>query len=679
MPVRIRILLLALVAVAGVSAAMVVEYRSIDSEVDRLERASEAIALAQRTSQLIHALQKERGLSGGQEVKWDPNHFKNLVAQRKETDEVLSRLRNAGPHSLLSSDWITGFGKELQDMRTRIDTGRVDWQAIRAFYTSGITHALEHIAIELGTLPTNWRRSSMAIVDLASARENLGLIRATITRIYTRGKPLAPELVDLARYYGAFNERLRTFFLDVPDSLRGNAQARLYDDVYGSVSGQTEAVLGGTYKPSVQHSPLPWWNASTHVIDTMKTIENSIYDELVARVAQEVGTKRTELASYISVAFGFALLVALLTALTVKRILHALAILLHTLDQVVSRHDFGLRIRDRFRKDEFGKISRSINDLLKFTDTVIKEKERARDVLQESEARFRALVDASAQIVWTTDATGAVVEDSPSWRAFTGQTYEQWKGWGWLDAFHPEDRERTKALWKHAIETRTPVNTEYRIHHVSGEWRWTAVRAVPLLGADGTVHGWVGMNNDITERKRAEQALHESEARLNEAQRIAHIGSWELNLVDNLVVWPEECYRIFEIDLARFGASYETFLETVHPDDRAAVDFAYTNAVKTRSPYSIDHRLLLSDGRIKHVHEQCETYYEDGRPLRSVGTVQDITERKQAEQALRRSEEQFRLLFESVAEGVFGVDQNGDCMFINPAGCACWDMTTPRN
>jgi PAS domain S-box-containing protein len=123
---------------------------------------------------------------------------------------------------------------------------------------------------------------------------------------------------------------------------------------------------------------------------------------------------------------------------------------------------------------------------------------------REAEARFRALVDVSAQIVWTTDGTGRVIRDSPSWRAFTGQTFEQWKDSGWLDAIHPDDRDRVSGLWRTAVRERTPVHTEYRLRHVSGDWRWTTVRAVPRLDADGSVREWVGMNIDITQQKSAE-------------------------------------------------------------------------------------------------------------------------------------------------------------------------------
>jgi len=150
----------------------------------------------------------------------------------------------------------------------------------------------------------------------------------------------------------------------------------------------------------------------------------------------------------------------------------------------------------------------------------------------------------------------------------------------------------------------------------------------------------------IEERTRE---LKETADRLNEAQRIAHIGSWELNLLNNILTWSDEIYRIFEIDPKRVVASYEAFLDTVHPEDRASVDFAYTNSVKTKTLYAIDHRLVFSDGRIKYVHEQCETFYDkDGKPLCSVGTVQDITERKKAEDKIMEQLD-FLKRFEKVA------------------------------
>ncbi|MBI5442341.1 MAG: GAF domain-containing protein [Deltaproteobacteria bacterium] len=146
-------------------------------------------------------------------------------------------------------------------------------------------------------------------------------------------------------------------------------------------------------------------------------------------------------------------------------------------------------------------------------------------------------------------------------------------------------------------------------------------------------------------RAEAEQALRRSENSLKEAQRIAHVGSWDLDLERNILTWSDEIYRIFEIDHAQFGASYEAFLAAIYPDDRAFVDKAYTESVRTRTPYDIVHRLLMPDGRLKYVNERCETFYgEDGRPLRSLGTIQDISERKRAEMEIARVNRALQML-----------------------------------
>ena len=117
------------------------------------------------------------------------------------------------------------------------------------------------------------------------------------------------------------------------------------------------------------------------------------------------------------------------------------------------------------------------------------------------------------------------------------------------------------------------------------------------------------------ERNAAEADLRRSESSLAEAQRIAHLGNWELDLSSNALHWSAEIYRIFEIDPRAFGASYDAFLAAIHPDDRALVDRAYTESVARRTPYDLVHRLRMKDGRIKYVNERCETYYgPDGNP-----------------------------------------------------------------
>ncbi len=145
----------------------------------------------------------------------------------------------------------------------------------------------------------------------------------------------------------------------------------------------------------------------------------------------------------------------------------------------------------------------------------------------------------------------------------------------------------------------------------------------------------------------AQQTTSKSEACLREAQRLARIGNWELDLVSDTLVWSDEMYRIFEIDPSEFGASYEAVLSYIHPEDRDAVKQAYTESLVKKEPYGIIHRLKLKDGRIKYLHARCTTSYdEQGKPIRSSGTVQDITDRKKTEEALRKSEERLELVLQ---------------------------------
>ena len=158
--------------------------------------------------------------------------------------------------------------------------------------------------------------------------------------------------------------------------------------------------------------------------------------------------------------------------------------------------------------------------------------------------------------------------------------------------------------------------------------------------------------------------------RLNDAQRMAKTGNWELNVAANQLVWSDEIFRIFEIDQGSLEPTYQGFLAAIHPDDRDAVNAAYKRSLVTREPYSIEHRLLFPDGRIKHVLEQCRTIFgADGKALRSVGTVQDISERKIAEQALLDAETRATGYVDNAPGGIFVADPKGRYVNVNPAAC----------
>ncbi|MBL0942695.1 MAG: PAS domain S-box protein [Hydrogenophaga sp.] len=145
---------------------------------------------------------------------------------------------------------------------------------------------------------------------------------------------------------------------------------------------------------------------------------------------------------------------------------------------------------------------------------------------------------------------------------------------------------------------------------------------------------------DITARRRVEERLQASETRLKEAQRIASIGNWERDLRSGQLSWSDEIYRILELDPAKHRPSFRTFLSRVHADDQTLVAEAYRAVADTRELQGMVHRLCMPDGRIKHVRETALTEFDGEQAVRSVGTVQDITAVREAEEALRRLNEE---------------------------------------
>lgn len=179
-------------------------------------------------------------------------------------------------------------------------------------------------------------------------------------------------------------------------------------------------------------------------------------------------------------------------------------------------------------------------------------------------------------------------------------------------------------------------------------WRSTSI--TPFVARDGLLK-YVVIESDITEQKRIADVLKESEElakakelielseqRLNEAQRIANVGYWELNLITGEEVWSDQLYSIFELSPDEIQPSEKNFLSNLHPEDREMAHSSYLQLVKTQKPYQITYRLLLRNGKLKYVNERCHAEFdEQGRPWRSIGTIQDITEQKRGEENLKKS------------------------------------------
>ncbi len=230
---------------------------------------------------------------------------------------------------------------------------------------------------------------------------------------------------------------------------------------------------------------------------------------------------------------------------------------------------------------------------------------------------------------------------------------------GWLRRVHRRDRgqliESIRCCRSGHCER---LKTDLRIRMPDGGWKWFTLRGIVTERRDdGSPSTLEGIVWDVTVPRSREQALLESRNRLTRAEAVAQLGNWELDLATDRLLWSDQCYRIFGLDRDAFVPSLESFLARIHPDDRQSVENAYERAVRTRTPYRIVHRLILPDGSERTVREVAETEYDErGTPLRSIGTVLDITEQVAAELKLKEREEYFAAIVEQAADSIALVD-----------------------
>ncbi|MCL5796753.1 MAG: EAL domain-containing protein [Gammaproteobacteria bacterium] len=192
------------------------------------------------------------------------------------------------------------------------------------------------------------------------------------------------------------------------------------------------------------------------------------------------------------------------------------------------------------------------------------------------------------------------------------------------------------------------------------ELRWLRIQTYPIYDTTTKIIGIFSLSHDITEEHLLKQQIVEIQKRNNQYEILAKIGHWELNIESNNLCWSDEIFNIFEIDKKKFGSNYECFLNCIHPDDKERVNQAYLQSLIDKKPYSITHRLLMSDGRIKYVHEECTTDFDlDGKPIISRGTVQDISELIIAQEKLINSEKLLSDIIENLPIRVFWKDRDG--------------------
>lgn len=271
----------------------------------------------------------------------------------------------------------------------------------------------------------------------------------------------------------------------------------------------------------------------------------------------------------------------------------------------------------------------------------ISERRRAEDELRKSEGRYRMLLESVTDYIYTTvveNESAVATSHGPGCAAVTGYTAQEYDDDPglWLRMVPEEERQEVREQAERVLAGKWIAPLEHRIVHKHGEIRWIRNTSVPHYDMEGRLIAYDGIVSDITVRRRSEEVVKKWKSTLESAQRIAHLGSWELNLEKNELIWSDEIYRIFGLLPQEFSVTYEGFLSMAHPDDRDYVNDAYSRSVENDIPYDVFYRIIRkSDQKIRYVHEICEhTRDKSGGVIRSLGTIHDVTEQKLAGQSL---------------------------------------------
>ena len=298
----------------------------------------------------------------------------------------------------------------------------------------------------------------------------------------------------------------------------------------------------------------------------------------------------------------------------------------------------------------------------------ITDRKKAEENLLCSEQRYRSFVEASAQVVWQTNPVGEVDVEIPAWQTYTGQSFEEARGLGWMNAIRLDDHAQVSAAWSKAVQTRSLYEVEYLLRRHDGEWRSVLARGVPVIADGSVIREWIGTCIDITERKQAEEDLRQSEEKYR------------------AIVESATEYAIFTLDNQWRVTSWNSGAQHLlgYPESEIvgqSMDQIFVEEDRRLGAPDNDRRDVLTAGRTKnerwYQRKDGSRFYgigimvaqhdSEGRLVGFLKILQDITERKKIEETLQQSEAQLKTIVESLSEGLIVADLDGQLVHWNRA------------
>jgi PAS domain S-box-containing protein len=301
-------------------------------------------------------------------------------------------------------------------------------------------------------------------------------------------------------------------------------------------------------------------------------------------------------------------------------------------------------------------------------EKALQEIKRRNEALRASEHDLSLIINKIPALVWSARPDGSAEFFNQHYLDYVGLPAEQVKDWGWTVAVHPDDLNGLAGSWQSIMASGKQGESEARLRRFDGEYRWFLFRANPLRDESGNIVKWFGINTDIEDRKRAEDALRRSEGYLTEAQRLTHTGSWAWNVATSTrAYWSQENYHMFGFDPELGPPSDEALSQRIHPEDRDKVRReAFPKRTAEGSHFDVEYRIVLPDGVIKHLHSVGRPVSnESGDLVEFVGTTMDITERKKAEEKIRQDAHELRCIIDSIPQVIGVHNPDGEVIDVN--------------
>ncbi len=316
-------------------------------------------------------------------------------------------------------------------------------------------------------------------------------------------------------------------------------------------------------------------------------------------------------------------------------------------------------------RDAEGRPLRTVASLQDITS-----RKHAEEALRQSEAQLRSILDNSTAVMFVKDLEGRYLRINRWYEVTRGLTAKQVTGRTDYDLYAREIADAVRANDREVIAANKPMQFEEQVVLADGLRYFISVK-FPLHDESGQPYAVCGIATDITERKRMEHALRASEERLRRITEATQDVLWEIDPNSTRLWWSERAKPLFGFQAVECEIELEDWYDHIHPDDVDRVRAEFENFLKNDTPdWVAEYRFRRADGAYIHILDRGRKFFlENGAPMLISGVMSDITERKQAEESLQRSEERFRSLIEQASDGIFVADLEGNYTEVNTSGC----------